>query len=304
MKKRQTLTQEFKRPKGWILGLTYLLTALFCGVAITLAIISPQDNFLEIISYACYGIAAIFLGYSVYTFIIYAKSIKQNFIAFIKKFKVGKRLLEEYGFRTVTFASIALVINIAYVVLHVVLAVITKSYAWYLSLAIYYLILVFLRGGLVLYHRKKHTIKNDEQTEIKKYRTCGFILTFIPLCLLVPILQIIFLDKAFIHEGLSVFAFAAYAFYKIVMAIINVLRSGKKEGYTVQAVRSVGLADAFVSIFSLQTALLYAFSENANSGVFNLITGFAVFALTVALGALMVIRANKKLKEKGLNNYE
>lgn len=299
--KLNKIFQYLKNPKGWFLALIYVCTVIFSVAAITIAIINPQNLLFEILSYITYAFAAVFLGYSVYSIVIYAKSIKKKFTEFIKRFKFGERMLDEYSFRTVIFASISALINIFYVGFHVFLAFVSGSFFWYGSLAVYYGLLFLLRGGIVMYHKKngvkaKNSVER-EFLEIKKYRTCGVVLTLIPLCLLVPVLQIIFLDKAFIHEGLSIFAFAAYAFYKIIMAIYNIFRSNKeKTAYAIQAVRGVGLADAFVSIFSLQTALLYAFSNGTEYNVFNLITGFAVIALTIALGVIMIVRANNKIK--------
>ena len=292
--KWRKILQKLKLPTGWLLALTYTLTVLFCGMAIALAIINPGDVVLKIVSYVSYAGAAITLSYAVYSIVIYAPYVKGNVISFIKKFKLGEKLLQEYNFRTVVFASLSLLVNIAYVVFHVVLALTTDTFFWYISLALYYGLLVLLRGTLVLYHKKGTDNKIEE---IKKYRNCGVLLTLIPLCLLVPILQILFLNKAFVHEGLSIFAFAAYAFYKIIMAVYNLFRSKKETKLTVEGIRSIGLADALVSIFSLQTALLYAFSEGTDYSVFNVATGLAVFVLTIALGVMMLIKAKKQLEE-------
>lgn len=208
-------------------------------------------------------------------------------------------MLEHYGFRTVIFAACALIFNIAYVAFHIVLAIVLRSF-WYGSLAAYYGMLVALRSGVVLYHKKRGNIADvrlQQKTELTKYRTCGVMLTIIPLCLVIPILQILFLDKAFIHEGWTVIAFAAYAFYKIVMAIVNVVKSQKQTDFTVRAIRNIAFADALVSIFSLQTALLYSFAAGGDYRAANLATGSAVCLMTIALGVIMIVKANKKTRE-------
>ena len=102
--------------------------------------------------------------------------------------------------------------------------------------------------------------------------------------------------SAFVRWGWTVFAFAAYAFYKITMAIYNVIKTRKMDDMTLRALRCIGLADAMVSILALQTTLLYAFSTG-NNGVANALTGGVVCAFTVVIGAYMLICANRK-KEK------
>ena len=296
------ILQTLKRPSGRLLAAIYFLTVVFCGVAIWLAVLQSENMVLQIFSYVAYALAAITLGYGVYSIIVYAPTLKTRTVAWIKKFPLGKSLLERYDFRTIVFSAFSLVLNLAYVVMHIVLAFVTRAYFWYGSLAAYYGMLVALRSGIVLYQRKKGKTESADaylqaKTEIGKYRTCGVLLTIIPLCLTIPILQVFYLDRAFVHEGMvTVIAFAAYAFYKIIMAILGAISAQKQPDVTVRAVRNVSLADAMVSIFSLQTALLYAFSEG-NYTVANALTGSAVCLLTMALGVWMIVRSFKMKKQ-------
>lgn len=292
----QKLWAKLRQPRGFALFALYLATAAFCVAAIVLALSSVEGAW-QILSYVVYGVAGVTLAYSVYTVVIYASSLKQNLFGFIKKNVFGRRMLENYGFRTIVFAACSMTINVAYVVFHVVLAVWKKS-LWYGSLATYYAMLVALRSGLVIYHKNKRRMDEEEQKrlQLRKYRKCGVLLTIIPLCLTVPVLQVAFLGKAFVHEGWTVIAFAAYAFYKIIMAAYNLIKSRKQEDLTIQAVRNVSFADALTSIFSLQTALLFAFSEG-NYAVANVATGCAAGVLTIALGVSMLVNASKIAKE-------
>ena len=98
---------------------------------------------------------------------------------------------------------------------------------------------------------------------------------------------------SFTYPGWTVFAFAAYAFFKITMAIISLIKT-RKENYTIKAIKYIGLADASFSILSLQTALLYQFSEGDDYMYFNAITGAVVCALTLALGVFMLIQSRRK----------
>lgn len=293
----------FKRllsPPRWFIVLSVFLCLFFCAAAIILAVVSPENQIVRILSYVVYAFAAITLGYIVTLFVLHAPAFKSAVIGRVKSTDIGERMLEHYGFRTLVFAGVATIINIAYVIMHIFLAFTTDNFFWYGSLALYYAALVALRGGIVLYTRRKSKVAQEDNIEllasVSKYRSCGIVLTVLPLSLAVPILQIIFLGKAFIHEGWSVLAFAAYAFYKIIMAIINVVKSQKATDYTVRAVRCVGLADAMMSVFSLQTALLFAFADG-NYSLFNAVVGVIVCVLTVALGVFMIKSGNKKMKE-------
>ena len=297
--KLKAILNKLKNPSAGLLLVAYGLTLVFCTGAIWLAVVGTQNAVLEILSYVFYALAAISLGYSVYTIVLFAPTMKTRLVSWIKKYAIGRRLLEQYEFRTVVFAAFSLLVNVAYVALNIVLAIISAPF-WYGSLAAYYGLLVALRSGVVLYHKNKGKSSDLNEREraaieLKKYKNCGIMLTIIPLCLVVPILQIAFLGRAFTHEGWTVIAFAAYAFYKIVMAILNALKANKRCDYTVQAVRNVGLADALVSIFSLQTALLFSYAEaGADYAVFNILTATVVCVLTITLGITMIIKANKE----------
>ena len=101
-----------------------------------------------------------------------------------------------------------------------------------------------------------------------------------------------------VYPGWSVFAFAPYAFVKITIATVNVFKAKSYSNLVVQAIRNVNLADAFVSILALQTALLWSFGDGTiDVSLFNTLTGCAVSFGTVAIGVVMILRS-KKIMEK------
>ncbi|MBQ3596292.1 MAG: hypothetical protein II988_00565 [Clostridia bacterium] len=299
------LIEKMLAPSPKFLWFLYPVTLVFCAFSIILALSTTLSVVLQVLSYITYAIAGLTLGYSVYTVVVFAPKIKQSTVNLINKTNFGKKMLSQYGFRTVVGSSISFIFSIAFVIFNILLAFMLKAYAWYLSLALYYALLVALRGGLLLYHKNKgkkteKTLQEQKSIQIKKYRTCGILLTVIPLCLIVPLLQIIFLDRAFVYQGWTVIGFAAYAFYKIISCTIHLIKSSKITDLTIKAIRVVGLADALVSIFSLQTALLFAFSSGGNYAIYNALTGGVVLALTVLLGIYLIVSANK-IKKQLLN---
>lgn len=294
----QKLIEKINNPKGWFLALWYSLTAIACALSILAVIFIGIENdslVLSILAYCAYGVAGITLSYTVYTIVRFAPRIKRGIVALIKKSKLGAKLLETYDFRSLVTAGIGAVINLFFVVFNLALAIFMQSF-WYGSMTLYYAILVVLRSSLVFSGSREDGTGLNTRLNLKKYRATGVVLTLLPLCLVIPILQIVFLDRAFIHEGWSVFAFAAYAFYKIIMAIVNIFKSAKKSSISVRAIRCVGLADAMVAIFSLQTSLLYTFAEGSDYWIANVATGSVVCVLTIALGVYMVISSCRAIK--------
>lgn len=293
---------NFKRPRGWQLGILYGLTAISCAVAIALVVDSETGSVLQTFAYVAYALAGLTLAYTVYTLVVYVPIVKKKVTKHIKRSPFGRHLLASYGFRTVIFSAFSLFLNVANIVFHIVIAAMEKS-IWYGSLAAYYGMLVALRSGIILYHssKKKKSKERRKYIEYRQYRTCGILLTILPVALAVPIAGVVFMNQAFIHEGWTVIAFAAYAFYKIVMAIWNLVKTRDVKDLTVKALRNVGFADALVSMFSLQTALLFAFSQGGNYAFANGITGGAICLLTIALGVFMLINAHKQKMERGID---
>ena len=317
--KFRVIFQKLKRPAGWFLASIYILSAAFIAAALYTLFWDFKGLAFEILSYVFYGLAAIGLAYSVYTIVIYAPGVKRRLIGWMRKSPLVNRLLENYGFRTVAFAGVSTVINIAYVAFNGVLSVLYLS-LWYGALAGYYVLLTAMRGGILLYYRKQSAREkkraagellegdlDEKSLQLKKYFGCGVTLIVLPFFLSFAILEMVVNGNAFVHIGWTIYAVAAYAFYKITMAIINVVKARRGDDMTIRALRAVALADATVSILALQTTLLYAFSNGgAFVGFANALTGGVVCALTVALGVYMLVVAGKKKREEkeGENDVE
>ncbi|MBR1983674.1 MAG: hypothetical protein IKA12_03195, partial [Clostridia bacterium] len=172
---------------------------------------------------------------------------------------------------------------------------------WYGALAAFYISLAFLRGGVLVYHKnrisKKDITQNQEYIKAKIYRNSGIITLILNVALSSAIAQMIFSDAHFTYMGWTIFAYAAYAFYKITVSIITFIRAHTQTDLTVRAIRNINLVDALVSILALQTALLNTFSQGqTNVALFNTFTGAIVSLISIAIGIYMIVSANKKLK--------
>ncbi len=299
---KQTFLNNCKRPKGWFLALIYLVTVASIVGALCILFVDYVGTPLEYVAYGLFALAACTLAYSVYTIVIYFPIIKDKIMGTIRSYPFLAKLLDNFSFRTLVFAFGSLLITVAYSVYNGVIAIILSS-VWYGSLAFYYILLVFLRGGISLYHGKRRGLQSsaeaDEITEIKKYRTCGILLIVTILALSVAIAQMVAQNQGFQYYSLFIYVAATYAFTKITFAIYNAFKAKKeRSGYTILALRNISLADAAVSILSLQTAMLHAFSEpSVSTRLANALTGGAVCAFVVFLGVMMIIKANRALQQ-------
>ena len=288
-----------RRPRGLTLVLTYLLTALFITAAMLMLLVDFEGNLLSVLAYTSFGLAAVFLGYTVYTVVIYAPGFKSRVITLIESNPTTRRLKENWGFRTIVTASVSLIMSFAYACFNGALGIAEGS-IWFGALSAYYIFLALMRGGLLLYHGTKKDYGSEARRRAINYRNCGIKLLILNAALSSAIAQMIFDDRGFSYKDWLIYAFAAYAFYKITMAIINVFKAKKQDDLTIQAIRNVNLVDAAVSILALQTALLHTFGGTGgeiNISTFNTLTGSAVSLFSIGLSIYMIIKGNKTAKE-------
>ncbi len=101
------------------------------------------------------------------------------------------------------------------------------------------------------------------------------------------------------HEILMI-TIALYAFSKITFAAVNLAKSRKRSIPWESALRSVSLADALVSIASLQRSMLVSFGEMEQNDIrlFNIITGSGVGICIFFIGFLLFRGTRKKIKAK------
>ena len=293
--------QKLKNPQGWFLAAVLLITLLCMVGSIGVLFFDYENTPLSVLVYALFALSALSLGYTVYALIIVAPQIKGWIIDLLNKNNITAKILKNYGFRTVLFSAFSMVISVLYSLYNGVLALWFHS-MWYGALAVYYITLVFLRSGIVLYHGKRRGKARNTYVEVRKYRNCGWLLVSTISALSAAILQMVKNGAGFVHAGLTIYVFAAYTCYKVTMSIINIFKANRWDDFTVKAVRCVNLADATVSILALQTALLLQFSDGSGMAFANAVTGMAVCGCVLALGVLMIARGNrylKRLKDRG-----
>lgn len=299
--KENKFLKWLKRPHGLFLIPIYILAAYFIVSAILFTTAKEGYVVLEILSYVFYALSAIFLAYSVYTVVLFIPIWKKKIVEILKKREFTAKILEHYGFRTVVFSIFSFALSILFAIYNGVIALYSKT-LWYGALATYYILLVTLRWGVLGYLNKKRKGKIEyseiekRNREIKIYRTSGIILIILPICLSFAILEMVAADRAFERLGLTIYFAATYAFYKIITACYNFFKARKGDDLIVQTARNINLADAFVSILALQTSMFHSFAAGQNYGFANAITGAVVCALTVALGIIMLVGGQKRLK--------
>ena len=192
--------------------------------------------------------------------------------------------------RTLKLTLASLSFNIAFATYHIVMGLLTSSW-WLLTLGSYYLVLSIVRF-VVLRSKSKERF-------IAKFTGWMLIILSIPLAGTV-ILSVV-RDRGHELHMIVIIAMAAYAFTKITLATIKLIKARRSTSATLITLRNISFADAFVSIFALQRSMLVSFEgmTEVEIVIMNATLGSAVCVIVFLLG--MNLLRSKKLLFRTLN---
>lgn len=168
---------------------------------------------------------------------------------------------------------------------------------WFITFAIYYLLLCFMKSSIV-----KHINNNGNITlkkEYEKLKSTGITLLFFNLLLTIIIILIIRQNQVISYNGFLIYLVALYDFYLIISAIINVIKYRKEHSPLIAATKCISLTVAMISMVSLEVAMVYHFGNNDTN--FKLIMtgsmGFVICIINSIMSIYMIVKANKYLRK-------
>lgn len=309
MKSNGKFLQWLKRPRGLGLALIYVLTAAFIATAVTLSVLQFEDAALKVITYVSYGLAAVFLGYTVYTIVIYAKPVSAKIREKLLKNKRIASVMQNYDNKTLFFAAVSLVMNLAFAIMNGVSAI-KYSSLWYGTLAGYYTVLILFRAGILVANYVYSKKYNDEDARaragIKIYLASGAFLVVLDIAMTTAISIMLIFPKPTPSGEIMAISTAAFTFYSMAMSIVNLVKAKRFNDYVTQALRNLNLATACMSMLSLTVSLIATFGGEGDASMSTLksVIGLAVCAITLVMATFMIIKASKTLKKGNGNGNE
>lgn len=132
--------------------------------------------------------------------------------------------------------------------------------------------------------------------QLSVIRTDGILLLVLNIALIGVIILTITKDTAKRYSEIMVISIAAYTFYKIITSVMNMIKVRKLQSPILITIRNIGVADALVSMLTLQMTMLASFQERSSLDInrMNAMTGMGVCVLISILGASMIHYAYKK----------
>ena len=204
---------------------------------------------------------------------------------------------QEFKFRMELY--IEQFINFAYGIFKIASGVILGS-AWIGCDGIYNMVQALIQLFQILRRRKPGTLKQ----QWKSYRFCGVLILFMHLTLIGIVFQMLNWHRVEESGEIMIIATAAFAFYKLLSALVDLARDRKHTHPIDSSVRMLELSQAIFAIFSLQASMFHVYGTGEGwENLMNILTGCAVCLLTVAMGMYMILRANRDMKKIEENDY-
>jgi len=267
-----------------------ILLAVFSTAALIYVFVSGQEETIP--AYIVYTLT--FYSYTV--FAIKVPKLAAKIKALVYKNKFGNRYMTDISYRTKISLYTSLSFNLLYAALKLIAGIYYASF-WYGADALYFIVLSLARFMLLRHVRKED---DDLITEIKKYRFCGILLFILNATLIGVVYQVVNHDMGYHYPGILIYAAAAYTFYCLTLAIINIIKYRKLNSPVLSAIKVINFSKALVAIFALMTAMLISFGAEESETFKSLmksLTGGGVCFLIFVMAAFMVVRANKAIKK-------
>lgn len=208
----------------------------------------------------------------------------------------------------------SLALNVIYAIGNCVIGFTAHSW-WFITVGVYYVVLTVTRYSVLQVKRKAN---EDYETALFVRRITGILLVVLSFCIIgVNIMSAVKERGTAFHEIVMI-TIATYTFTKITIAIIGMVRAKKSSSPVLKALRNISLADAFVSIYTMQRSMLVSFPGMTAGGILllNIFTGTAVWIIVLLLGINLIggkyinmakskiVTANEKIAEAVTDGYK
>lgn len=205
----------------------------------------------------------------------------------------GGKYVSDLAFRGSVSIYQGIAVNFFYGLFRIVVGIRYAS-VWFVSMAVYYLVLAVLRLSLILNYR--HKSKTDE---LRCYRRTGWWLFLLNLPMGGMILLMVLTNSGYSYPGYVIYLSAMYTFYTMVTSVVNLVRFRRLGSPILSAAKVLNFIAALMSILGLQTAMIARFSSEGDGfrKMMNAITGGAIWLSVILIAVYMLHRSSKRSDE-------
>ena len=297
MEQAKMLFQRLLHPSRWVLLFVPPLSF------VALIFIFAAQNTRGALAYPIYCMSAYSLAIWLAAIPRLTKRIKSAIMSnrIVQKAAASKitgRYLNDLAFRGSISIYQGMAVNFFYTVFRIA-AGIRYTSVWFISMAVYYLVLGCLRVYLIICYRRR-----NPELERRCYHTTAWLLFLLNIPMGGMIVLMVRTNSGFAYPGSIIYLSALYTFYAMTVSVINLAKFRRLGSPILSAAKVLNFIAAMMSILGLQTAMIARFSENGENyrKMMNAITGGFIYGTVILIAIVMLLKHERRWKR--LNKSE
>ena len=300
MKKAKMMLHTLLHPAKWV---RYSLPpAAFAALILIFA--SEQTE--SALAYPVYLMSAYSLAVLIAALPVLARRIRQHKTNLLNRSKLmqkiassafGDQYLHDPAFRGSVSIYQGMIVYFLYVLFRIATGIRYAS-VWFISMAVYYMVLGGLRAYLISSYRRREA--GGLSFEYRCYRRTAWLLFLLNIPMGGMIVLMVRTNSGFFYPGYIIYLSALYTFYTMAVSIVNLVKFRKLGSPILSAAKVLNFVSAMMSILGLQTAMISRFSVNGENyrRLMNAVTGGFVYGIVVMIAVYMLLHS-RKIRKKG-----
>ena len=280
MKRVWTLLENLLRPPKWVL----LTLPPIVFAALTYVLLKEKNSMP---TYMIYCMSAYCLTIWLLPLPRLFRKAKANIMHRLTGTVFGGKYIGDLAFRGSVSIYQGMMVNFLYVVFRIFIGIRYAS-VWFITIAIYYLLLGVMRLSLILSYRNRNM-----KSELRCYRRTAWLLFLLNIPMGGMIVLMVLTDSGYSYPGYVIYLSALYTCNTVILAIVNLVRFRKLGSPILSAAKILGLIAALMSLLGLQTAMLSQFAAEGESfqRMMNAVTGGIVWFSVILIAVTMLVRS-------------
>ncbi len=290
MKRAWTLLESLLHPPKWV-----LLTLPPIVFAALIYVLLKGKSSMP--AYMIYCMSAYCLTIWILPLPRLFRKAKANMIHRLTGTVFGGKYIGDLAFRGSVSICQGMMVNFLYVVFRIFVGIRYAS-VWFLTIAIYYLLLGIMRLSLILSYRNRGV-----KSELHCYRRMAWLLFLLNMPMGGMIVLMVLTDSGYSYPGYVIYLSALYTFYTIILAIVNLVKFRKLGSPILSAAKILNFVAALMSLLGLQTAMISQFSTEGEDlrRMMNALTGGGVWFSVILIAVYMLLHSRKMKEVKSID---
>lgn len=203
--------------------------------------------------------------------------------------KLYKKIKTDPIFRLRLNVTISFFLNVIFAAYNGYLAIKGFSY-WFLTMSVYYVILGL--GRYICIFKGLHRPGNNKKQILM---SCGILLCLLSVILVGSVTLSLKLPVIQKQSLIPMITSATYTFYKMTLAIINLIKAKSSKSALTITIRNLSMADAVSSMLMLERIMVTSLESDANYA-FNMTvsTGAGAYIIVLLLGITTILSSKKQ----------